>query len=103
MGATGYDIDGFHDFSDFGNAVAIASDGETIVVGAEYDNAGDTTANGIGQVRVFELSGSTWTQKGTGIPGEAQYESFGHSVDISSDGNVIAASKYAASGGVNVN
>jgi len=95
----GDDINGFHDSSRFGYAVALSSDGETIVVGASYDNAGNSAGNlEIGVVRVFELSGSTWTQKGNDIPGDADGDYFGRSVDISADGNAIAASNDSSGG-----
>lgn len=71
----------------FGNAVAISDDGETIVIGAKYN---DGTANLAGQARVYTLTGQAWVQSGNDIDGEATGDLFGHAVAISGDGTTVA-------------
>ena len=66
-----------------GISVALSSDGNTAIVGGDYDNV--TT----GAVWVYTRSGSTWTQQGsklvgTGASGAAHQ---GNSLALSSDGN----------------
>jgi hypothetical protein len=68
----------------FGCCVALSSDGNTALIGAPYDNAGQ------GAVWTFVRSGSTWKQQGakftgTGQAGEA---GFGSSIAISDGGDV---------------
>jgi hypothetical protein len=84
----GADIDGesIYDFS--GWSVSLSSDGNRLAIGATYN----INANGIdsGHVRVYELSGTTWTQLGADIDGEAAYDQSGWSVSLSADGNRLA-------------
>jgi len=82
----GSDIDGeaSSDFSgigvsmnDAGDIVAIASD------------ANDGAGNLAGHVRVFQYSGSSWTQVGSDIDGESGGDQSGFASALSSDGNTI--------------
>ena len=41
-------------------------------------------------MRVYEYSGSSWTQLGADIDGEAAYDYSGYSVSLSSDGTIVA-------------
>jgi hypothetical protein len=68
----------------FGNAVSISSDGNTVVVGAYAYN------NYSGYVRIYNYNGSSWVQVGNDIYGEAAMDHSGHSVSISSYGNIVA-------------
>ena len=43
-----------------------------------------------GHVRVYKYDGSTWTQLGQDINGEADYDESGFSVSLSSDGTIVA-------------
>ena len=43
-----------------------------------------------GTVKVFENVSGTWTQRGTNLEGEFNYDAFGFSLDMSDDGNVLA-------------
>ena len=73
----------------FGWSVALSSDGNTLAIGANFDdNTGGTDA---GSVYVFTRSGSTWTQQ-TRLQASdaAASDRFGHSVALSSDGNTLA-------------
>lgn len=74
----------------FGFSVDVSSDGNTIVIGEpgnDYDI--DGLSNDIGKVRVFNWSGSAWSQVGSDIVGE-QGDFTGFSVSITSDGSIIA-------------
>lgn len=84
----------------FGTAVALSSDGNTAILGAQND---DTVAGAnAGSAVVFTRSGVTWTQEAflTDSSGAAN-DLFGYSVALSSDGNtaVIGAPAYNSSEG----
>jgi hypothetical protein len=83
----GGDIDGEAADDQFGTSVALSSDGTRLAVGA-YLN--DGTGSNAGHVRVFDWSGSAWTQVGGDIDGEAAADRFGTSVALSSDGTRLA-------------
>jgi len=68
-----------------GFSVSLSSDGTRFAHGAIGN-----TANS-GHVRVFEYSGSSWTQMGSDIDGESSGDNFGYSVSLSSDGTRVAA------------
>jgi FG-GAP repeat/Bacterial Ig domain len=65
----------------FGNSVALSSDGNTALIGSDQD------ANNIGAAYVFTRSGSVWTQQQrmTGA-GETGFGFFGSGVALASDG-----------------
>ena len=96
----GADIDGEAAGDQFGyTAVALSSDGTRLAVGAHLN---DGTGTDAGHVRVFDWSGSTWTQVGGGIDGEAAGDGFGISVALSSDGSRLAVGASTDSGQVRV-
>jgi DNA-binding beta-propeller fold protein YncE len=67
----------------FGESVALSSDGNTALVGGPFDN------NGSGAAWVFTRSGAVWSQQGsklTGTGGVGIFDEFGLSVALSSDG-----------------
>lgn len=98
----------FGDGDQFGFAMSLSDDGNTLAVGA---NAEDSNAKGIngdqndnsmqsaGAVYVFARSGSTWTQqayvKSANTAGNVQ---FGYSVALSADGNTLAATAFDEGG-----
>jgi hypothetical protein len=86
----------------FGRAVALSSDGNTLVVGAYGDdNSGGVNA---GSVYVYTRSGNTWTeQRRIQASDASQDDFFGWSVALSSDGNTLVVGAYGDdnSGGVN--
>jgi hypothetical protein len=88
----GADIDSEQGADQFGTSVALSSDGTRLAVGGPA-NDGTAGANS-GHVRVFDLVGSTWTQVGADIDGEAAGDSSGGSVDLSSDGTRLAVGAY---------
>jgi hypothetical protein len=78
----GEDIDG-----PFGHSASLSSDGTVVAIGTPFSNA-----NGInsGHVRIYAWDGSSWSQLGEDIDGEAEYDASGYSVSLSSDGTVVA-------------
>ncbi|HHZ66139.1 MAG TPA: T9SS type A sorting domain-containing protein [Flavobacteriales bacterium] len=86
----GGDIAGETDFDFSGSAVSMSSDGNTVAIGAKFNDGITGNLNDDrGHVRIYEWDGSAWTQKGTDIDGEAVYDFSGFSVSMSSDGNVV--------------
>jgi hypothetical protein len=67
----------------FGWSVAVSADGNTALIGGEYDNGG------VGAAWVYTRSGSTWTQEGSKLTGAGETGNgyFGQSVALSADGN----------------
>jgi hypothetical protein len=82
----GSDLLGFFDEDNFGRAVDITNDGNTIIVGAQYSDANGFNS---GSTQVFEFDGTNWILKGNILTGVSNDE-FGTSVSISNDGNRIA-------------
>ena len=60
----GLDIDGEATGDQSGRSVSMSSDGNTIAIGAPYNDGASANA---GHVRVYEWSGSVWDQKGVDI------------------------------------
>jgi hypothetical protein len=93
----------------FGGAIALSADGNTMAVGVvgEDSNAqgigGDASNNlapGSGAVYVFARSGGAWAQQAYVKAGNAQTgDSFGHSVALSADGNLLAVGATYEAGG----
>ncbi len=91
----GADIDGEAEYDMSGSSVSLSSDGTIVAIGA-YGN--DGTGNSAGHVRVYQYDGVSgdsdgvdgWTQLGSDIDGEAEYDSSGVSVSVSSDGTIVA-------------
>ncbi len=69
-----------------GHSVDIDSAGNTVVIGAPYNNG---TVTQSGHTRVYDWNGSAWLQRGTDINGQSTYDWSGWSVNISNDGNII--------------
>ena len=69
----------------FGRSVAISGDGDTVIVGAHYE---DTTATDAGSAYVFTRSGTTWSQEQKIQASNAGADDrFGEFVAISNDGD----------------
>ncbi len=93
----GIDIDGEAANDQSGHSVSMSSDGNTVAIGAIYNDGAATNA---GHVRVYEWSGTAWIQKGSDINGEAMNDQGGHSASMSSDGNTLAiGAPYNGGGG----
>ncbi|TAE71627.1 MAG: hypothetical protein EAY68_01820, partial [Bacteroidetes bacterium] len=74
-----------------GIKVAISADGNTAVVGGNFDN------NSRGAAWIFVRTGTTWSQQGnklvgSGSVGSTTYQ--GRAVDISADGNTVIVGGY---------
>ena len=83
----GQDIDGEAILDKSGSSVSLSSDGTIVAIGA-YGNDGN--GSGAGHVRVYQYNGTTWTQLGEDIDGEAGEDNSGLSVSLSSDGTILA-------------
>ncbi len=92
----GTTLDGINSDDYFGREVDISSDGNTVIVGAPlYDGANFNS----GAIFIYEWDGTDWSAKGVPPGGGAEYEEFGQTVGISSDGNtIIVGSPYSFSG-----
>ena len=84
----------------FGRSVALSADGNTLAVGAIYEdssatgingNQGDNSASGSGAVYVFTRSGTIWSQQAyVKASNTGAGDLFGASVALSADGNTLA-------------
>jgi hypothetical protein len=83
----GSDIDGEAANDQSGVSVSISSDGNTVAIGARYN---DGTGLDAGHARVYDWDTVAWTQRGQDIDGEAAGDYSGWSVSLSSDGNTVA-------------
>jgi hypothetical protein len=69
-------------------SLSLSDDGNTLAIGAPYSNNGNNLRTGL--TRIYENIGGTWTQIGNDIYGEANRDLSGYSVDLSSNGSIIA-------------
>jgi hypothetical protein len=83
----GADIDGEAAGDYSGISVSLSSDGNTVAIGAMYNDGNGT---GAGHVRIYNYVNGTWTQIGADIDGEAAVDRSGISVSLSSDGSTVA-------------
>jgi hypothetical protein len=83
----GADIDGEAAGDDSGWSVSLSADGQTVAIGAIYNDGNGTSA---GHVRVYHYDGSGWAQVGSNIDGEAAGDNSGYSVSLSADGQTVA-------------
>ena len=65
----------------------MTDDGQRVVIGSEFNREDSTFL--VGSVSVYEYSDGDWVRVGQDLNGEAYYDLFGHSVDISGDGSRI--------------
>jgi hypothetical protein len=85
----GVDIVGLNDGDRFGFSVALTPDASVLIIGANANDSGGLTNNGL--VQIYENQNGTWTQVGGDIAGNADSRNLGVAVAISSDGKAIAA------------
>jgi hypothetical protein len=78
----------------FGYSVSISGDGNTVIVGAYYDD--DNGQGNSGSAYIFVRSDGTWTQqqKLTAGTDAGSSDQFGYSVSISGDGNTAIIGAY---------
>ena len=75
-----------------GTSVSINADGSRVAIGAN----GNGTGNGqnSGTVWIYEYSDGSWTQLGSDLDGEYEYDHFGLSVSMNADGSKVAISVH---------
>ena len=82
----------------FGRSVAVS--GDTVVVGAQFDDVGPNNTDSQGSAYVFKRTGGTWDEKAHLIAADgAKGDLFGVSVGVSGDTALMGAS-FAQVGGV---
>lgn len=83
----GNTIEGTINTKSLGRSLCLSANGNTLAVSEPY-----TTINGAysGRVNVFQNMAGVWTQIGNGIDGTFANGIFGYSIDLSSDGSVVA-------------
>jgi hypothetical protein len=96
-GQVGQDIDGETAYDWSGYSVSLSADGSRVAISAQ-ENDGNGTASG--HVRIYDLIGSTWTQLGADIDGEAANDRSGSSVSLSGDGSRVAIGAKSNTGGI---
>jgi len=82
----GSDIDGENAGDKFGASVSLNADGTIMAVGASSNS---DTANGSGEVKVFQYNGAGWSQLGNDINGEIAGDQAGFSIDLNGDGSML--------------
>ena len=85
----GADIDGSAVYGASGKAIALNSDGNTLIIGAHASSSGTFSQNGMVSVYIWNSGSSAWTQRGADMFGESATAWFGSSVAVNSDGNSI--------------
>ena len=91
----GADIDGEAAGDLSGVSVSLSDDGSILAIGASYNNGSGIIA---GHVRVYENIAGSWSQIGSDIDGEADYDESGRSVSLSADGTIVAIGAYRNDG-----
>lgn len=88
------------DMDFFGRSISMSSDGNTVVVGAFYDNVGSTTRQG--SAYVYKWNGSRWAETKITASDGATWDVFGSSVSMSSDGSTFVVGAYSGDVGSNI-
>jgi hypothetical protein len=97
----GAKIDGEAAEDESGTSVSMNANGDRVAIGAHYN---DGNGNGAGHVRIYDWDGTTWTQLGTDIDGEAAANVSGASVSMNANGDRVAiGARQNGVGGNNVN
>jgi len=74
----------------FGWAVSMSNDGNTVIVGARYEDDGTDANRDTGAVYIFTRDGSTWTEQSKlTVSDPERDDNLGTSVAISGDGNTV--------------
>ena len=68
----------------FGWSISLNDNGDILAVGIKF------SGNQQGKVRIYQLSGTNWSQLGQDLDGQNQYDEFGSSVSLNGVGNIIA-------------
>jgi len=91
----GADIDGEAASDSSGESVSLSDDGTRVAIGAPNNDGGGSNA---GHVRVYSWNGTTWSQLGADIDGEAAADFSGYSVSLSDDGTRVAIGAFENDG-----
>ena len=85
----GANISGENSGDEAGFSVSLSPDGSTVAIGSINNSGNGTDA---GHVRIYEWDAmtTTWLQLGSDIDGEAAGDLSGHSVSLSTDGQIVA-------------
>ena len=83
----GRDIVGNATSDKSGYSVSLSADGTIVAIGARGN---DGTGSNSGHVRVYELNGTGWVQKGDDIDGENAGDWSGYSVSLNDAGTIVA-------------
>jgi hypothetical protein len=88
----------------FGYILALSADGNTLAVGAHYEdsnatgidgNQADNSASASGAVYIFARIGTVWSQQAyVKASNTATSDCFGHALALSADGNTLAVGAY---------
>ena len=81
----------------FGFSTSLSADGKVLAVSSMWTNEDVNTSNN-GEVKIFENSGIGFSQVGNTLK-ESNFDEFGYSVDLSSDGSTLVVSS-AEGGGI---
>ncbi|NIY82231.1 FG-GAP repeat protein [Vibrio hepatarius] len=94
----------------FGNSISLSTDGNTLAVGAHYEDSNSTSLNGdqannsaasSGAVYLFRYKNNQWSQQAyIKAPNAEASDTFGSSVSLSSDGNTLVVGARGEEGGV---
>ncbi len=94
----GADIDGGAIGDESGGAICLNGAGNRVAIGAEGNDGNGTNS---GHVRVFDWNGTTWTQVGADVDGEATSDNSGFSVSLNNSGSRLAVGAPLNDGGGN--
>ncbi len=83
----GQDIVGEVGGDQSGTSISLSSNGMTVAIGAHYNDGNGANS---GHTRVYRFDGTTWSQLGQDIDGEADGDKSGYSVTLSDDGETVA-------------
>ena len=74
-----------------GHDVSLNADGSSVAIGVPGD---DSNGSGAGAAFIYDWSGTAWVLRGTAVLGEAASNEFGHSLDITPDGNKLVVGAH---------
>ena len=90
----GEDIMSTDDLDGFGSVVQLSADGHAVAVASPTHpilRPNEDAQYHTGRVQVFDWTGTEWIQRGNDLEGEDEWDKFGTSLALSSDGTVLAA------------
>ena len=84
----GNDIDGEaeNDYSSNSYGISLSSNGKVVAIGAPYNDGNGTDS---GHVRVYRYISNAWSQVGSDLNGEQEFDGF-YATNLSSDGTTLA-------------